>query len=178
MGMAGGIIAAWVKTKDPFWMMSGALIGIFSAASGLDVYYPPLAFLLGCFGGYVVPMVAVQLEKMGIDDAVGAFPVHGIGGLIGVVGCGIFASGYPNVIEGAPAVNLAGQIGGAIVMALLGFIPGYVVSFVLNAMGLLRVPDHIQEMGLDVVKVPVEAYPESYVTGPVTTTDPVATPAQ
>ena len=178
MGFAGGIIGAWVKTKDPFWMMSGALIGIFSAASGLDVYYPPIAFLLGCFGGFVVPMVAVKLEKMGIDDAVGAFPVHGIGGLIGVVACGIFASGYPNVIDGAPPVNLMGQIGGAIVMALLGFIPGYVVSFILNAMGLLRVPDHIQEMGLDIVKVPVEAYPENYVTGPVTTTDPVATPAE
>ena len=178
MGMAGGIIGAWVKTRDPFWMMSGALIGIFCAASGLDVYYPPLAFLLGTFGGFVVPMVAVKLEKMGIDDAVGAFPVHGIGGLIGVVACGIFASGYPNVIEGAPPVNFFGQVGGAIVMGLLGFIPGYVASLILKAMGLLRVPDHIQEMGLDIVKVPVEAYPENFIPGPVNTTDPVATPAE
>ena len=178
MGMAGGIIGAWVKTRDPFWMMSGALIGIFCAASGLDVYYPPLAFLLGTFGGFVVPMVAVKLEKMGIDDAVGAFPVHGIGGLIGVVACGIFASGYPNVIEGAPPVNFFGQVGGAIVMGLLGFIPGYVASYILKVFGLLRVPDHIQVLGLDVVKVPVEAYPESYITGPVTTTDPMPTPAE
>ncbi|WP_428925701.1 ammonium transporter [Marinibacterium sp. SX1] len=178
MGMAGGIIGAWVKTRDPFWMMSGALIGIFCAASGLDVYYPPLAFLLGAFGGFVVPMVAVQLEKFGIDDAVGAFPVHGIGGLIGVVACGIFASGYPNVIEGAPPVNFFGQVGGAIVMGLLGFIPGYVASYILKVFGLLRVPDHIQEMGLDIVKVPVEAYPENFIPGPVNTTDPVPTPAE
>ena len=178
MGMAGGIIGAWVKTRDPFWMMSGALIGIFCAASGLDVYYPPLAFLLGAFGGFVVPMVAVQLEKFGIDDAVGAFPVHGIGGLIGVVACGIFASGYPNVIEGAPPVNFFGQVGGAIVMGLLGFIPGYVASYILKVFGLLRVPDHIQEMGLDIVKVPVEAYPENFIPGPVNTTDPMPTPAE
>ena len=178
MGMAGGIIGAWVKTRDPFWMMSGALIGIFCAASGLDVYYPPLAFLLGTFGGFVVPMVAVKLEKMGIDDAVGAFPVHGIGGLIGVVACGIFASGYPNVIEGAPPVNFFGQVGGAIVMGLLGFIPGFVASYILKVFGLLRVPDHIQLKGLDVVKVPVEAYPEGFITAPVNTTDPVATPAE
>ena len=178
MGMAGGIIGAWVKTRDPFWMMSGALIGIFCAASGLDVYSPPLAFLLGTFGGFVVPMVAVKLEKMGIDDAVGAFPVHGIGGLIGVVACGIFASGYPNVIEGAPPVNFFGQVGGAIVMGLLGFIPGFVASYILKVFGLLRVPDHIQLKGLDVVKVPVEAYPEGFITAPVNTTDPVATPAE
>lgn len=179
MGMAGGIIGAWVKTRDPFWMMSGALIGIFAAASGLDVYYPPLAFLLGAFGGYVVPMVAVKLEKFGIDDAVGAFPVHGIGGLIGVVACGIFAAGYPNV-DGYPPVSLFGQLVGAVTMAALGFIPGYVGSLILKSIGLLRVPDHIQDIGLDAVKVPVEAYPESYIPGPVATTGPAgaATPAE
>ncbi len=180
MGMAGGIIGAWVKTRDPFWMMSGALIGIFAAASGLDVYYPPVAFVLGTFGGFVVPMVAVWLEKVGIDDAVGAFPVHGIGGLIGVVSCGVFASGYPNV-DGMPPVSLWGQIVGAVTMAVLGFVPGYVVSFVLNAVGLLRVPDHIQEKGLDIVKVPVSAYPENYTPGPVNVATPgsvAASPAE
>lgn len=159
MGFSGGIIGAWIKTRDPFWMMSGALIGIFCAASGLDVYYPPLAFLLGLFGGFVVPMTAKLLEKAGIDDAVGAFPVHGIGGLIGVVGCGVFASGYPNV-EGFPPITLYGQLVGAVVMAALGFFPGYVVSALIKGLGFLRVPDEIQEIGLDKTKVPIKAYPE------------------
>lgn len=38
MGFAGGIIGAWVKTRDPFWMMSGAIAGIIATASGLDIY--------------------------------------------------------------------------------------------------------------------------------------------
>ena len=159
MGFSGGIIGAWVCTRDPFWMMSGALAGIFSAAAGLDLYYPPLAFLLGAFGGFVVPISAKWLEKMGIDDAVGAFPVHGIGGLIGVLGVGIFASGYPNV-EGFPPITLWGQVVGAVVMALLGFIPGYVASLILKSLGVLRVPDEVQMRGLDVTKVPIRAYPE------------------
>lgn len=159
MGFSGGIIGAWVCTRDPFWMMSGALAGIFSAAAGLDLYYPPLAFLLGFFGGFVVPITAKWLEKMGIDDAVGAFPVHGIGGLIGVLGVGIFASGYPNM-EGFPPISLWGQVVGAVVMALLGFIPGYVASLVLKSFGVLRVPDEVQMRGLDVTKVPIRAYPE------------------
>jgi ammonia channel protein AmtB len=160
MGFSGGIIGAWICTRDPFWMMSGALVGIFSAAAGLDLYYPPLAFLLGLFGGYVVPITAKWLERMGIDDAVGAFPVHGIGGLIGVVGCGLFASGYPNVGEGFPPITLYGQLVGAVVMAALGFIPGYLVSALLNGLGILRVPDEVQLVGLDKTKVPVQAYPE------------------
>mgnify|MGYP006287022341 CR=1 FL=1 len=159
MGFSGGIIGAWVCTRDPFWMMSGALAGIFSAAAGLDLYYPPLAFLLGAFGGFVVPISAKWLEKMGIDDAVGAFPVHGIGGLIGVLGVGVFASGYPNV-EGFPPITLWGQVVGAVVMALLGFIPGYVASLILKSLGVLRVPDEVQMRGLDVTKVPIRAYPE------------------
>ena len=45
MAVAGGIIGAWSwTTRDPFWMMSGALAGIISTASGLDIYFPALAF--------------------------------------------------------------------------------------------------------------------------------------
>ncbi|TDJ21460.1 MAG: ammonium transporter, partial [Gammaproteobacteria bacterium] len=44
MGVAGGMIGAYTLTRDPFWMMSGALCGIISVAAGMDLYYPGLAF--------------------------------------------------------------------------------------------------------------------------------------
>lgn len=160
MGFAGGIIGAYLITRDPFWMMSGGLVGIISAASGLDLYYPPLAFLLGFVGGCTIAYADKLLQKFKIDDAVGAFSVHGIGGVIGVVGCGIFASGYPNM-DGAPAISLGGQLLGAGVMALLGFIPGYAVSYVLKVLGLLRVPADVEEAGLDITEISSNAYPES-----------------
>lgn len=50
MGFAGGIIGAWMLTRDPLWMMSGALGGIISCASGLDIWWPPLAFAVGFIG--------------------------------------------------------------------------------------------------------------------------------
>ncbi|MBN8194793.1 hypothetical protein JI667_22095, partial [Bacillus sp. NTK074B] len=50
MGFAGGIIGAWMVTRDPFWMMSGALGGIISCAAGLDLWYPPMAFVIGFLG--------------------------------------------------------------------------------------------------------------------------------
>ncbi|MBO0906407.1 ammonium transporter [Jiella sonneratiae] len=160
MGFAGGIIGGWVKTRDPFWMMSCGLVGIISVASGLDVWYPPLAFLIGTFTGIVVPMIANFIEKKGIDDAVGAVAVHGCGGAIGVLVVGVFAAGYPNV-NGAPPVTFFGQLVGFVVMSLLGFVPGYAISAVMKAMGTLRVPRDVEIMGLDLVEVPIEAYPEN-----------------
>jgi ammonia channel protein AmtB len=158
MGCTGGIIGCYFVTRDPFWMMSGALVGIISAASGLDLYYPPLAFLIGFIGGCIVPFVNNLLIKFKIDDAVGAVAVHGVGGLWGVVAAGIFAAGYPN-IEG-PAISLGGQIASGVVMVLLGFIPGYVASFILKQFKLLRTTHGAEVAGLDTAEIPVIAYPE------------------
>ena len=46
------------------------------------------------------------------------------------------------------------------VFFLLGFVPGYVVSWILNAMGMLRVSEEAEILGLDLTKVPMQAYPE------------------
>jgi ammonia channel protein AmtB len=173
MAFSGGIIGAYVVTRQPFWMMSGALAGIFSAAPGLDLYYPPLAFLMGITGGVVAPLADKFItSKFKLDDAVGAFAVHGMGGLVGIVGLGIF-SGFPNVVEGAPDISFTGQLMSAGVMAALGFIPGFGLSWVMAKAGFLRVPPKAEEMGLDEVEVPLEAYPESV---PASQEAPTSTP--
>ncbi|MGV1015062.1 MAG: ammonium transporter [Methyloceanibacter sp.] len=159
MCFSGGIIGAWITTRDPFWMMSGALAGIFAAAAGLDVWYPPLAFLLGMVGGMIIKPGYDFITRMGIDDAVGAVSVHGFAGIIGVLAVGIFATGYPNVGD-APPTSFMGQFVGLIVMLLCGFIPGYFASLLLKSLGLLRIPDDAQELGLDACEVPLRAYPE------------------
>lgn len=176
MGMSGGIIGAWIKTRDPFWMMSCALVGIISVASGLDVWYPPLAFLLAAFAGFTAPMVARFFELKGIDDAVGALAVHGYGGILGLVFVGLFAAGYPNMND-MPPVTLTGQLVSLVVFALLGFIPGYVVSYALNAVGMLRVPKNVEIAGLDLVEATIEAYPEAGSYTPAPTPKPVVASA-
>lgn len=162
MCFSGGIIGAWVTTRDPFWMMSGALAGIFAAAAGLDVWYPPLAFLLGFLGGVIIKPGNDLLVRLGIDDSVGAVSVHGFAGILGVLAVGVFASGYPNVGD-APPTSLMGQTVGVLVMMAVGFIPGYLGSLLLRVFDFLRVPDAAQELGLDEAKVPVRAYPEAAV---------------
>lgn len=159
MGFAGGIIGAYFLTRDPFWMMSGGLGGIFSIAAGIDLFYPPLAFLLGFIGGIIIPVGAKLLEKMGIDDAVGAVAVHGFCGVWGLIAVGIFCAGYPGA-EGIPAISFMGQLKGAGVMILLGFIPGLVTALILRIFGILRVRNEVELIGLDVAEIPSIAYPE------------------
>ena len=77
-----------------------------------------------------------------------------------------------------------GQLVGLVVMGALGFIPGYAMSAVMKATGTLRVPRDVEIMGLDLVEVPIEAYPEGMtrpavpVMSPLGTGTPAAVPAE
>ncbi|MCW5625038.1 MAG: hypothetical protein KIT73_10010 [Burkholderiales bacterium] len=172
MGVAGGMIGTYIATRDPFWMMSGALVGVISAASGLDVYYPAFAFVISFVGGLIIPRIHDVLVKLKIDDPVGAVSVHGFGGVWGVLSMGIFAAGYPNV-EG-PATSFGGQFMSMLVFAALGFFPGFISSYVLKSVRLLRVPHAAELAGLDICEIPIKAYPESHVPPSVHKTPPVA----
>lgn len=163
MGFSGGIVGAWMVTRDPFWMMSGALGGIISCAAGIDLWWPPLAFVIAFAGAAMMPFIASVVEKLGIDDAVGAFAVHGFLGFWGVIVVGIAATGYPAIFGEADVIEISfmGQLIGAVVMAALGFAPGYLISYALKLFGLLRVPEAAELIGLDQTKVPSSAYPEA-----------------
>ena len=159
MGVAGGIIGGYAKTRDPFWMMSGALCGVISAAAGLDIWDPSLAFAVGFGGGVLGPIAAGWLDKLKIDDAVGAVSVHGVCGMWGLLAVGIFMGGYPTHAEGIPPISLYGQFMGMIVMMLIGFVPGYVLSLIFKMCGVLRASDGVLNVGMD-VEIQNDAYPE------------------
>ena len=149
-------------------MMSGALGGIISCASGLDVYWPPVAFIIAFVGcAWIMPWSARMIEKMGIDDAVGAVTVHGTLGAWGVITVGIFAAGYPSTTaDGAVLTSFVGQFVGLIVMALCGFVPGYLIALLFKVLGVLRVSEKVEIAGMDPSKVPSSAYPEGIPASP------------
>ena len=167
MSIAGGIIGSWIMTRDPFWMMSGALAGIISCASGLDIYYPAMSLVIAFGAGALLKPAANVLENMGIDDAVGAVTVHGTMGIYGMLMLGIVASGYPSALgEGVALTSFTGQLVGAIVFIAIGLSTGYVSSLILKMAGMLRVPEAVERAGLDTVKVPAQAYPEGIAVSP------------
>lgn len=167
MSIAGGIIGSWIMTRDPFWMMSGALAGIISCASGLDIYYPAMSLVIAFGAGALLKPAANVLENMGIDDAVGAVTVHGTMGIYGMLMLGIVASGYPSALgEGVALTSFTGQLVGSIVFIAIGLSTGYVSSLFLKMAGILRVPEAVERAGLDTVKVPAQAYPEGIAVSP------------
>jgi ammonia channel protein AmtB len=161
LALAAGLVGAYISSKsDPFFTISGGLAGIIATGAGMDLYHPALVILLAFIASFLMPKVIMAIEKMGIDDAVGAVGVHGFCGLFGAVVVGIAAAGYPQG-DGIPSINLVGQAIGAIVCTvLLGFIPGYVTSWILKKFNLLRVSREEEIQGLDIADLGVEGYPE------------------
>lgn len=161
LALSAGLVGAYLGSKaDPFYTISGGLAGIISSAAAMDIYSPAVVIILAFVGAYTMPFVGNAVEKAGIDDAVGAFAVHGYCGIFGALMVGIVAAGYPQP-AGIPSINFGAQLIGALICAiLLGFIPGYGVSFVLKKLGLLRVSEAEEIAGLDLADFGIEGYPE------------------
>ena len=159
MGLSGGMIGAfWYSKGNPFWMMSGGLAGIFICAGGLDIWYPGFAFILGVVAGIVIiPANNFLHNTFKIDDCVGAVSIHGVCGILGMLAVGVFAAGYPAAGD-IPPTSFMGQLMSAIVMALVGFVPGYGISFIMKQADWLRVPDAVQKAGIDKAELGLQAY--------------------
>ena len=161
MGFAGGFTGGYFASKgDPFWTISGGLAGVIGVSAGADVYAPTLAYLIA-MGTAVLAFYAGQwLEvKARVDDAVGAVAVHGVSGFLGMLWVGIFAAGYPTGINNVES-SLGGQLMGMATFLPLGFLSGWVASYILKKLGLLRVPVEVELEGLDLAEYETDVHPE------------------
>jgi ammonia channel protein AmtB len=159
MSLSGGLMAAYIVSRgDPFWTFSGGLAGVIAASAGNDLYHPIQAMLVGGVVVVIIYNLHNWVERrFKIDDAVGAVAVHGYAGFLGVCAAGVLLWGYPSspdalLAHEAPWASVTpwGQFIGAMIMFWgLGFIPGYILSYILKATGLLRVPREVELAGLD-----------------------------
>ncbi len=154
MSLSGGLMAGYIVSKgDAFWTYSGGLAGIIGASAGNDLYHPIQAMLIAAVVVFIIYKMHFWVERrFKIDDAVGAVAVHGYAGFLGVVIAGFMLWGYPSSpFEGYAAISPWGQFIGAIIMFfVLGFIPAWILSKILQARGLLRIPREIEMAGLDI----------------------------
>ncbi len=155
MSLSGGMLAGYVVSRgDAFWTYSAGLAGIIAASAGNDLYHPIQAMFIGGVGAYAAYKLHFWVERrFKIDDAVGAVAVHGYAGFIGLVIAGFMLWGHPATAGYHAEVAYItpwGQLAGAVIMfGVLGFLPAYVVSLILNSMNLLRVPPAVELAGLD-----------------------------
>jgi ammonium transporter, Amt family len=158
-GFAGGFTGGYFASRgDPFWTVSGGLAGVISVSAGADVYAPSLAYLLSMAGAALTVYVGTWVEKkMRVDDVVGAVAVHGFAGFLGLFYVGIFAAGYPTGVNNVES-SIGGQLVGIATFLPLGFLSGWVASFILKKLNILRVPPEVELEGLDVAEYDQDLY--------------------
>ncbi len=156
MAAAGGVIAALLTARilfgkaDLTMTLNGALAGLVAITAEPLTPTPIFATMIGAIGGILVVFSIIGLDKLKIDDPVGAISVHG------VVGCwGLMAVTLTN-----GDASLGAQLLGLVTIFLWTFIMSLIVWAIIKAVMGIRVSEEEEYQGLDVGECGVEAYPE------------------
>ncbi len=149
---AGGALAtllAWHLEGKPDlgYGLNGVLAGLVGITANANVVGNLSAVAIGGVAGLLVVLGMLLLERLRIDDAVGAWPVHGLCGMWGGIATALFG--------GAP---LLAQVIGSVVYPLWSFVTIYGLFRALQILGDLRVTPEEERTGLDVVEHGMVAY--------------------
>jgi Amt family ammonium transporter len=164
----GGIVAmltVWKRFGKPdlSMAMNGALAGLVAITAPCAFVEPWAACLIGGVGGFIVVRGVELLDKLKIDDPVGAFPVHGMNGIWGTISIGIFgqkALGLANdgFLYGGNPMQLGIQLVGIVaVVAFVAVGMGIVFKLIDVTIG-LRVSAEEELRGLDISEHGMESY--------------------
>lgn len=149
----GALVAmflSWFRTGKPSagMLLNGALAGLVGITAGCAVVSPVSAIAIGAIAGVLMMIGTHVLTSLKIDDPVGAFPVHGVSGVWGLLAVGLFASDGGLFTQGASAL-LGTQALGALSIVAWTVVTSAIMFAVIKATVGLRVPQHIEEEGLD-----------------------------
>jgi len=153
---SGGLIAALIVAKllfgkaDLTMALNGALAGLVAITAEPSTPTALQATLFGALGGVLVVFSIVTLDKLKIDDPVGAISVHGVVGLLGLLL-------VPFTNDGS---SFSGQLIGAATIFVWVFLSSFVVWYVIKMLIGLRVSDEEEFSGVDIAECGMEAYPE------------------
>lgn len=156
-GTVAAMIVAWALFSKPDLTMAlnGALAGLVGITANCNTVTNSSAIIIGAVAGVLVVGGIILLDKLKIDDPVGAFPVHGLCGVWGGVATGIFSVNAEH--------SLVTQIIGSVAIPLWAFATMAVLFLALKAVGILRVSPEDEAAGLDVSEHGMHAYPPQLV---------------
>jgi len=156
MAAAGGAIAAAIVAKLLFGKMdlsmalNGALAGLVAITADPLSPTAQMATVIGAIGGVLVVFSILSLDRLKIDDPVGAISVHGVVGIWGLLA----------VLLSNGDATFGGQILGIVSIFAFTFVASLVVWTILKMVMGIRVTEEEEYLGLDVVDCGIEAYPE------------------
>ena len=149
-GIIGAMITSWYVSKKPdlSMILNGSLAGLVGITAGADVISPMNSVLVGFIAGVIVVLSVIQLDKLKIDDPVGAISVHLICGIWGTLAVGVFSAEHTLSVQalGVVAYGLFCLIGSALIFTVLKYSIG------------LRVSEDEEILGLDIGEHDMESY--------------------
>ncbi len=154
LAAAGGVMGALILSKMMFgksdltMALNGAIGGLVSITAEPLAPTPGLALVVGFIGGLIVVFSIIGLDKLRIDDPVGAISAHGTCGIWGLLAVSLTSGSFGT------------QLYGTIVIFLWTFIVSYLFWSAINMIYGLRVNADQEDEGVDIAECGLEAYPE------------------
>ena len=155
LAAAAGVVAALAVSKkilgrlDLIAGLNGAIAGLVSITAGPDMTEHWWALIIGAIGGILCTVGIRLLEKLKLDDVVGAIPAHLICGIWGTIAVCIASGGRFHI-----------QLLGIAAIGGFSFVSSYITWRLIEATMGLRVSRKVEEIGQDVGELGIEAYPE------------------
>ena len=163
LASAAGGIATMIYTQlrykkvDITMVINGVLAGLVAITAGCNVVSHNSAIVIGLIAGILVDMAVVLIDKLKVDDPVGAVAVHGVNGSFGTLAVGLFAK-EKGLFLGGGADQFITQLIGLLVIAVFSFILTFLLFTVLKKTVGIRVTSEEEERGIDAVEYSVDAY--------------------
>ncbi|NMM45756.1 ammonium transporter [Rhodospirillaceae bacterium KN72] len=160
LAAAAGVVVAMILTQilykkiDLTMALNGALAGLVSITAEPLAPSPMLAIFVGAVGAVLVVIVVPLLDKLKVDDVVGAIPVHLVCGIWGTIA----------VVLSNSDATFVGQLTGIIGIGVFMFVTSLIVWFVMKVTIGVRASEEDEMIGLDKADLGMEAYPDFGVT--------------
>ncbi len=153
---AGGVVAALLTAQAMFgkadlsMTLNGALAGLVAITAEPLTPTPMVATIIGAVGGLLVVLSIVTIDKLQLDDPVGATSVHGVVGIWGLLA----------VCISNPDATLKAQLIGIVTIFAFVFIASFIAWYIIKVVMGIRVSEEDEYHGVDFSECGMEAYPE------------------
>ena len=176
-GALGGVGAAWLVLRKPdvSMMLNGVIAALVAITAASGFVAPWSAVVIGAVAGSIAVVGVLWVERIGIDDPIGAVAVHGMAGVWGTLAVGLFAvpALASNLATGTGGLFYTGsfhQLGiqalGLVTVGAFTFTLSFGCLWGLNRLWGIRVEEHVETAGLDVAEHGMWGYPEFYIPVP------------
>jgi Amt family ammonium transporter len=176
-GALSGIVTAWLVLRKPdvSMMLNGVLAALVAITAASGFVAPWAAIVIGLVSGVIAVVGVIFVERIGIDDPIGAVSVHGMSGIWGTLACGLFAApslvattatGVKGLVYGGGFHQLGVQALGLVAVGVWTFSASFTTLWVMKRLWGIRVEPQVESQGLDVHEHGMWGYPEFYIPVP------------